>query len=246
MALLSVRHLSLTKEGKTILHDVCLDIEPGYVYAVVGPNGAGKSSLAAVIMGLHGYREIEGEIIFEGERINDLSIDERARRGITLAWQEPARFDGLPVREYLRLSAKGHSDEEAEQALMLVGLDPARYLTRKVDQTLSGGERKRVELAAVVAMRPKLALLDEPDSGVDIDAVERIFDVIRYLKEQGTTVVLVTHSAHVLTHADRAFLMCNGKLLREGTVEEILPYFSSRCYPCNHPNSPVPGEVGSA
>ena len=121
---------------------------------------------------------------------------ERVRRGITLASQEPARFDGLPVREYLRLSAKGHSDEEAEQALMLVGLDPARYLTRKVDQTLSGGERKRVELAAVVAMRPKLALLDEPDSGVDIDAVERIFDVIRYLKDRGPLLVPVNLIAH--------------------------------------------------
>lgn len=246
MALLSIRDLFLTKEGKTILHHVSLNIEAGYVYAVVGPNGAGKSSLAAVIMGLPGYREIEGEILFEGRPITSLSIDERARLGITLAWQEPARFDGLSVREYLTLSAKGHTVEEAAEALSLVGLDPARYLDRKVDQSLSGGERKRVELAAVVAMRPTLALLDEPDSGVDIDAVERIFELIQYLKTQGTTVVLVTHSAQVLRQADRGFLMCNGTVLREGSVEEILPYFSSRCYPCNHPNRPVPGEVGNA
>lgn len=231
------------KGGKSILHDITLDIWDGYVHAVVGPNGAGKSSLAAAIMGLPGFRDITGDILFENRSIVSLSVDARARLGITLAWQEPARFEGIPVFEYIRFSAKRKTKEEVWRALQLLGLEPDRYARRKVDQTLSGGERKRVELAAIAAMEPKLVFLDEPDSGVDIEAVQRIFAMIQALKEKGTTVVLITHSAEVLKQADHAFLLCSGSLMKKGETAKILPYFSGECYPCVHPNAPVLKEV---
>jgi len=243
MAILSLRDVSLVKGGKQILKDITLDVWEGYVHALVGPNGAGKSTLAASIMGIPGYREISGDILFEGTSIKTLRIDERARLGITLAWQEPARFEGIPVFEYIRFSAKRKTAEEVRRALELLGLDPDRCARRKVDTTLSGGERKRIELAAIVAMEPKLVLLDEPDSGVDIEAVDRIFTMIRLLKEKGTTVMLITHSAEVLKQADHAFLLCNGSLVKKGETAKILPYFSGQCYPCVHPNEPVLKEV---
>ncbi len=243
MSILSLKNITLVKGEKTILHDITLDIWEGYVHAVVGPNGAGKSSLAAVIMGLSGFRDITGDILFENRSIVSLSVDARARLGITLAWQEPARFEGISVFEYIRFSAKRKTLEDVRKALQLLGLDPDRYARRKVDQTLSGGERKRVELAAIAAMEPKLVLLDEPDSGVDIEAVERIFAMIQALKEKGTTVVLITHSAEVLKQADHAFLLCNGSLVRKGETARILPYFARECYPCVHPNAPVLKEV---
>lgn len=243
MALLSLENVSLRKGEKRILQDVTLEIWEGYVHAIVGPNGAGKSSLAAVIMGLPGFRDISGDILFEGRSIKSLAVDERARLGITLAWQEPARFEGISVFEYIRFSAKRKTLEEVRNALEQLGLDPDRYIRRKVDATLSGGERKRIELAAIVAMEPRLVLLDEPDSGVDIEAVERIFFMIRSLKEKGTTVVLITHSAEVLKQADHAFLLCNGGLVKKGETSKIFPYFSHQCYPCVHPNEPVLKEV---
>jgi Fe-S cluster assembly ATP-binding protein len=177
MALLEIDHLTLALNGRTILDDLSLQLWGGYVHAIVGPNGAGKSTLASAVMGLEGYRAAEGRIAFDGEAIDRLSVDERARRGITLGWQEPARFEGLTVERFLRSAAGDLDRDVAADVLRRVGLPPG-YLDRAVDKTLSGGERKKVELASIMALRARLVMLDEPDSGIDVESLGRIRDAI--------------------------------------------------------------------
>lgn len=243
MGLLVLENLKLSLGGKPILNNVSIDFWDGHVHAVVGPNGAGKSTLAATIVGLGGYTEIEGDITFDGQSIRDLAIDERARMGITLAWQEPARFEGLRIRDFIKASAHGNG-VDVDAILTQVGLDPADYHNRAVDKTLSGGERKKVELASILAMKPKVALLDEPDSGIDIESIERIFDAVRLLKEQGATVILITHSLAVLNQAEHAFLMCHGSVVDKGSVGKIRHYFEDKCIPCGHKNVPEVYNLG--
>ena len=241
-SILQVQDLTLDLGGKRILDRLSIDIWRGHIHALCGPNGAGKSTLANTVMGLSGYTDFEGDIDFEGESLKGVAVDERARRGITLAWQEPARFEGLSVRRFISAGAKDKGRERAATALESVGLEPARYLGRAVDRTLSGGERKRVELASILAMEPKIVLMDEPDSGIDVEALDQIFETLQVLKKRGCTVVLITHSAVVLKHAEHAFLLCNGRLIDKGPVDKIDPYFENRCLPCDHINEPDSGE----
>lgn len=238
MGVLAIDNLRLSLGDKPILQDLSLDFWEGHVHAVVGPNGAGKSTLASTIMGLAGYEGFEGDILFEGQSIKDLPIDERARKGITLAWQEPARFEGLTVWEFLASAARDKSKENVSRVLEDVGLNPDDYLRRAVDKTLSGGERKKVELASILAMEPRVAILDEPDSGIDIESIERIFEAVKLLKERGTTVILITHSLAVLNQAEHAFLLCKGMMVDKGSVEKIRQYFEGKCMPCDHKNFP--------
>lgn len=238
MAILEVRDVSLQVNSTAILNGLSMEFWEGYVHAVVGPNGAGKSTLANVIMGLPDYRQHTGDILFEGKSIKNLNVDERARLGITLAWQEPARFEGLTVSQFILASAKDKNKNEIDRVLELVGLEPTRYRARAVDKTLSGGERKRIELASILAMKPRLVMLDEPDSGVDIEAIERIFEAIDHLKKDGCTILLITHSPKVLEKADHAFLICSGMLVDKGETAKILEYFSGKCLPCPHKNLP--------
>ncbi|MCB2229596.1 ABC transporter ATP-binding protein [bacterium] len=243
MGRLVLDNLKLSLGGKPILNNVSIDFWDGHVHAVVGPNGAGKSTLAATIVGLGGYTDVDGDITFDGESICSLSVDERARKGITLAWQEPARFEGLTIRDFIKASAHGNG-VDVDAILEQVGLDPGSYRSRAVDKTLSGGERKKVELASILAMKPKVALLDEPDSGIDIESIERIFDAVRLLKEQGATVILITHSLAVLNQAEHAFLMCHGKVVDKGPVAKIRHYFEDKCIPCDHKNTPEVYDLG--
>jgi len=238
MVLLEVTDLSLQVNSTQILNNLSIQFWEGYVHAVVGPNGAGKSTLANVIMGLPDYRRATGDILFEGRSIKTLNVDERARLGITLAWQEPARFEGLTVSRFILASSREKNKDEIDRVLKGVGLEPARYRSRAVDKTLSGGERKRIELASILAMKPRLVMLDEPDSGVDIEAIERIFAAIDHLKKEGTTVLLITHSPKVLEKADHAFLICSGTLVDKGETARIMKYFSGKCLPCPHKNEP--------
>jgi Fe-S cluster assembly ATP-binding protein len=244
MGVLAVEDLTLSFNGKQILNNLSIDFWEGHIHAVVGPNGAGKSTLAAAIMGLKGYAGLDGDIIFEGESIRHLCVDERAQRGITLGWQEPARFEGLTIRDFIRASAKDKSEATTKDSLAKVGLEPDEYLKRAVDKTLSGGERKKVELASILAMRPKVALLDEPDSGIDIESIERIFDAVKLLKEDGTTVILITHSLAVLSKAEHAFLLCRGQLVDKGDIARIRGYFEDHCLECDHKNFPDLSKVG--
>jgi Fe-S cluster assembly ATP-binding protein len=236
MAILEIRNLRLQLDGQKILDNVNIEFWEGHVHAVIGPNGAGKSTLASTIMGLDGYQGYDGDILFNGQSIRGKSVDERARLGITLAWQEPARFEGLSVRDFILCGAREKSGDVVEKVLTDVGLETDRYVTRAVDRTLSGGERKKVELAGILAMRPPIAMLDEPDSGIDIESITRIFEAVYLLKEGGTTVILITHSLAVLERAEHAFLMCNGRVVNKGTVDKIRPYFENKCIPCDHKN----------
>lgn len=236
--LLEVKDLSLSMNGKPILRNINMEIWEGYVHAIVGPNGAGKSTLASTIMGLEGYRNFQGTIHFKGKDITKATIDERARMGITFGWQEPARYEGLLIKDFLKAAAKDKDDDFILKQLDRMGLDPSEYINRAVDKTLSGGERKKVELASILAMDPDLVLLDEPDSGIDVETLDKMFEVIKEQRKKKKTILLITHSLAVLKQADHAFMLCNGEIIKKDVTEKIVPYFENKCIPCKHKNIP--------
>ena len=242
--LLEVENLRLEREGKEILRGVDLRVAPGQVFGLLGRNGSGKSTLAYTLMGCAGYVPSSGRIIFDGQDITRHSVTERARLGLTLAWQEPARFEGLKVRDYLGLGMKEASRERMEEALAAVALSPQVYLDRAVDDTLSGGERKRIELAAVYVMRPRLAVLDEPDSGIDVLSLDEIVRLIRRLAERGTAVLLITHRDEMVPVADLAALMCEGEIVRVGDPQEVRRHYGHRCRPCEVARAVEPARGG--
>jgi Fe-S cluster assembly ATP-binding protein len=243
MGVLELRDVTLDLGGRRILNGLTVDFWEGHVHALIGPNGAGKSTLAGAIMGLPDYRHMSGEILLDGEPIQDLPVDERAKRGVTLAWQEPARFEGLRVDRFILAGARDRSRVTVERVLRRVGLDPEKYAARAVDKTLSGGERKRVELASILAMEPRVVLMDEPDSGIDVEALTRIFDALADFKERGSTVIMITHSQEVLKHAEHAFLLCDGRIIDKGNVGRIDDYFGDKCACCDHTNLPTADEM---
>jgi Fe-S cluster assembly ATP-binding protein len=228
---LKVENLTLERDGRPILQDVSLDVYPGQIHALLGVNGSGKSSLAYALMGCSGYKPDSGHVWLDGEEVTDLPIDERGRRGLTLAWQEPARFEGLPVSDYLSLGATERERDRVEAALHAVNLAPRSYGRRHVDATLSGGERKRVELAAVYALRPRLAILDEPDSGIDALSLDDIRRLLRRMAEGGTAVLLITHREDMAAAADVASIMCLGTIIFTGDPAEAEQFYRNRCQP---------------
>jgi Fe-S cluster assembly ATP-binding protein len=237
--MLEVQNLGLSLNGKLIISDLNLHVSKGEIHGILGENGTGKTTIAYLIMGVNNYTPSAGRIIFEGQDIADLSVSQRAKRGITLAWQEPARIEGLRVRDYLRLSGNNRGIGNIERYLWMVGLEPARYLDRDIDNTLSGGERKRIELASVLAMRPKLAILDEPDSGIDIVALPLILNGIVEMNKQGSSVLLITHNEKVVEIGHRVSVLCAGRILRTGKPEEMSLWFKENCRKCVHINEPV-------
>jgi Fe-S cluster assembly ATP-binding protein len=229
--LLITENVWVQRPGAEVLRGVNLAVRRGEVHALLGLNGSGKTSLALTLMGSDGYEPEQGRIIFDGQDITNLSVTERARMGLTLAWQEPARFEGLPVADYLALGMKKPTREKIEKALTAVELAPMAYMGRTVSDALSGGERKRIELAAVYAMRPRLAILDEPDSGVDVLCIGDIVALIRRMADEGTSVLLITHRDEMAREADTASLMCGGAIVNTGTPAEVREYFAQRCRP---------------
>ncbi|HIJ91232.1 MAG: ABC transporter ATP-binding protein [Desulfobulbaceae bacterium] len=230
MALLEITNLSFQAGTAKLLDGLCLSIEAAEVHALLGTNGTGKSTLAYLIAGCEGYRPTGGTILFDGQSIQTLKIHERAQLGITMAWQEPVRFEGISVAQYLTLKNK---DPEPAPFLEMVGLDPGRYLTRMVDRSLSGGERKRIELASILALRPKLAIFDEPDSGIDMLSINDIINVINACKENGSAVLLITHREEIALIADQASQICRGRIVCSGSPEKVAAYYKSRqCAAC--------------
>ncbi len=229
--LLDVSRLVFDVKGQRILDGLDLRLEAGDIHALLGANGSGKSTLAYVLMGCEGYRPESGRMVFKGEDLRPLPLYERAKRGITLAWQEPARFEGITVREYLTV---GRPEADPVPLLNLVGLAPARYLDRLVDKALSGGERHRIELASVLAVRPSLAILDEPAAGIDMLSIEQIVEVIRTLKRAGASVLLITHQEEIVRSADAASQLCGGRIVCTGSPERVIDQFRGRaCVRCN-------------
>ena len=231
MPLLEINNLTYTAGDKKILDEFSLSIDSSEVHALLGTNGTGKSTLAYVIMGCEGYKPTSGEILFNGKTIDELKIHERAQLGITMAWQEPVRFEGINVRNYLSLKSK---EADPSVYLEMVGLHPELYLHRMVDKSLSGGERKRIELASILALHPKLALLDEPDSGIDMLSTQDIINVINVFKKNGSSVLLITHREEISLIADKASQMCRGKIVCSGNPEKVAEYYKSRkCLVCD-------------
>lgn len=239
MNILEVEELKLTLNGRPVIDGLSLNVKQGEIHGVLGVNGTGKTTLAYLMMGVN-YTPDAGKIIFEGKDITKYTIWQRAKMGITLAWQEPARFEGLSIREYLETSRSMGLDE-VEYCLLRVGLDPQQYLYRAVDVSLSGGERKRVELASVLAMKPKIAILDEPDSGIDIVALPHIMSGIVEMSKQGTSVLLITHSEATVEIATIVSVMCAGKIMNTGGAKEMCHWFKQNCQLCDHINLPVKG-----
>ncbi|MBN1979324.1 MAG: ATP-binding cassette domain-containing protein [Anaerolineae bacterium] len=229
--MLQVDHVWVERPGAEVLRGVNLAVGRGEVHALLGLNGSGKTSLALTLMGAEGYRPYQGRILFDGRDITDLGVTERARLGLTLAWQEPARFEGLPVADYLALGMREPERGRIEAALEAVALAPLAYMGRAVDATLSGGERKRIELAAVYAMQPRLTILDEPDSGIDVLCLADIMTLVRRMADEGMAVLMITHRDEMVGVADAASLMCAGAIISTGTPAEVREYFAQRCRP---------------
>ncbi|MEE9528820.1 MAG: ATP-binding cassette domain-containing protein [Dehalococcoidia bacterium] len=233
--MLEIKHLKLTLNGKPLINELNLEVKEGKIHGLLGVNGAGKTSLANLIMGTS-YPD-EGSIIFEGRDITRFTISQRAKMGITLAWQEPARFEGLSIREYLGLN-RNLSLSEAEKYLWTVGLPPGEYLNRAVDGSLSGGERKRVELASVLAMKPKVAILDEPDSGIDVVSLPHVMNGIVEMGKRGSAVLLITHSEEAVMVAAEVSIICAGKIINAGPPQEMRHWFKNNCQTCPHIGEP--------
>lgn len=219
-----------TEEKTPILAGLSLDISRAEVHALLGTNGTGKSTLAYLVMGCEGYRPSSGDIFLDSVKVNDLPIHERARIGITMAWQEPVRFEGITVKDYLTLR---QTSSDAARILELVGLSSDMYLSRMVDKCLSGGERKRIELASVLALNPRLAILDEPDSGIDMLSIQDVINVINAFRKNGTSVLLITHREEIARIADRASQLCHGKIICSGSPEKVAEHYKlQKCQTC--------------
>jgi Fe-S cluster assembly ATP-binding protein len=234
MALLTLQNIVYTVQAPgpvRILDGLSLDIEPSEVHALLGTNGTGKSTLAFVVMGCDGYAPDAGELLFDGTPLAGRKVHERARLGITMAWQEPVRFEGVTVRDYLSIR---QGDADVDRSLGLAGLNPALYRDRMVDRSLSGGERKRIELASLLALRPRLAILDEPDSGIDMLSTQDIINVIAAFTQGGSAVLLITHREEIAAIAGRASQLCNGRIVCSGTPTKVAEHYKARhCLTCD-------------
>lgn len=234
--ILSIKNIKLKRDGKELLRGVDLEVGECEIHSVIGPNGAGKSTLAYLLMGIGGYSPEEGSVHFNEEDITQFTITQRAKHGITLAWQEPARFEGLTVHDYLSIGAGGTgkvSENTLRHALEMVDLSPDKYLHREVSEALSGGERKRIEMASILTMKPKLAILDEPDSGIDVVSLKEVVALIQDLKKNGSSVLVITHREEIAAASDKASLMCDGMIVKTGSPAEISDFFIKKCKPCD-------------
>ncbi len=234
--MLKLEAISYQRNGKEIIKNVSMQFEDGKTYGIVGNNGVGKSTLGYIIMGLSDYSPKTGTITLDGEDITKLSITDRAKKGITLSWQEPARFEGLTIKQYLSIG--NPTMDDIRSALITVNLDPDKYLGRFVDKKLSGGERKKVELASCLLLKPKYVILDEPDSGIDIMSLDMIINLIKTFKDSGTTVIVITHRKEIARICDYSYLVCGGKVLLEGDSNKIIKYYEEVCDACDHINYP--------
>ncbi|RJQ40032.1 MAG: ATP-binding cassette domain-containing protein [Anaerolineaceae bacterium] len=227
--ILEIKQLTLMRNGKEILKELDLKLFSNQIHTLLGINGSGKSSLAYTLMGLQGYLPINGKIIFQGENVIHKFVNERARLGISLAWQEPVRIEGLPIGKYISLGMQEISREKVNEALEAVALPPKAYALRSLDESLSGGERKRVELAAVYAMQPKVAILDEPDSGIDVLSINDIGNLIQKMAHNGSAVLLITHRDELVQQSDVASLMCLGTIVYTGNPNDAMEFYQTRC-----------------
>ncbi len=228
--MLYVDDLEVEVEGSVILHDVSLRVPEGKVVYLMGPNGAGKSTLIYTVIGWEGYRVRKGDVRLDGESLVEKPPEERARRGVAAALQNPPALEGVRVgllltrlvERYWRVSSL-EAMKLVNNFLSMVGL-PGSILEREFNVGFSGGERKKLEMAKILAMKPRIALLDEPDSGVDVDSLRGIGEAIRYLREEhGTGILVVTHIARLckIVRPDETYVMMNGRIVKRGGPELV-------------------------
>lgn len=230
--MLELRNISFSAETengttKDILKDISLTIDERFV-AITGPNGGGKSTLAKVIAGI--ITPTSGQIILDGEDITGLSITERARRGVSFAFQQPVRFKGITVKDLITLaSGRKIGVSEACQYLSEVGLCARDYINREVNASLSGGELKRIEIATVLARGTKLSLFDEPEAGIDLWSFNNLINVFENMHEKkGGSILIISHQERILNIADKIVVIAGGELSKIGSKDEILPALLGR------------------
>jgi Fe-S cluster assembly ATP-binding protein len=227
---LEIRDLHATVDGKEILRGISLTINKGEVHAIMGPNGSGKSTLAKILAGHPAYEVTKGEVLYEGRNLLELSPDERAREGVFLAFQYPVEVPGVSNAQFLRLAyneKRKHLGEEELDPLEFKDLLAERakivemessFMSRSVNEGFSGGEKKRNEILQMAVLEPKLAVLDETDSGLDIDALRVVADGVNKLRTPDNAVVLVTHYQRLLNYIvpDQVHVLYRGRIVRSG------------------------------
>jgi Fe-S cluster assembly ATP-binding protein len=234
--ILEVRDLHVTVDDKPILRGLDLTVAPGEVHAIMGPNGSGKSTLAAVLAGRDGYEVTSGSVSYEGQDLLELEAEDRAREGVFLAFQYPVEIPGVSNMEFLKASAEAlaeHRGEDAPSAVDFmkaaraacrqVDLDAA-FLKRGVNEGFSGGEKKRNEIMQMLLLEPKLAILDETDSGLDIDALQTVARGVNALRDPARAIIMVTHYQRLLDHVapDHVHVLAHGRIVRSGGPELAL------------------------
>ncbi len=221
--MLELKHLSWSlPDGKEIIKDISVKIPDGKLVVVTGPNGGGKTSLAKLIAGIE--TPTSGSIFVDGEDITALDITERAKRGISFAFQQPVRFKGITVKDILELAA-GHelSHDKICDILGKVGLCTRDYIDREVDTSLSGGEIKRIEIATVLARNTAYSVFDEPEAGIDLWSFTGLIRVFEELRGTAGTQIIISHQERILNIADEIIVLAGGKIKDMGEREKILP-----------------------
>ncbi|MCI6035939.1 MAG: ATP-binding cassette domain-containing protein [Firmicutes bacterium] len=210
------------EDNKEIIRDISLQIEDHFV-AITGPNGGGKSTLAKIIAGI--VKPTSGQILLDGEDITGLNITERANKGISFAFQQPVHFKGLTVRDLITIAAgKKLSVNEICDILSEVGLCAREYIDREINNSLSGGELKRIEIAMITARGTKLSIFDEPEAGIDLwsfNSLIRVFEKMR--DEIQGTILIISHQERILDIAEKIIVIADGQLKKIGTKQEVLP-----------------------
>ena len=208
-------------EDKEILKGINLEFEQGKLYAITGPNGGGKTSLAKVIMGI--YQQSQGRIYLNGEDISDLSITERAHRGIAYAFQAPPRFKGLTIKDVLNIAAPQAESLQQRKYLRDVGLCPEDYLDRDLGPGLSGGEIKRIEMAQLLLRDNSLSIFDEPEAGVDLWTIQKLITLLvsSYRNNPAKTALIITHNEKILPICDEIIVIEDGMVAGRGSASEI-------------------------
>lgn len=221
--MLELKNICYSAEGKQILKNINLTVEDGKFLVITGPNGSGKSTLARLIAGI--VTPDSGQILFQGQDITAWGITERAKAGISFAFQQPVRFKGVTVKDLITLaSGRDLSTAAACQYLSEVGMCAKDYIDREVNASLSGGELKRIEIATVMARKTKLTLFDEPEAGIDLWSFKNLIDVFEKMHEEiNGSIVIISHQERILDIADQIVLLSAGEVKQIGTKEEVLP-----------------------
>ena len=230
--LLQIRNLSAAIEEGELLHNIDLDIRPGETHVLMGPNGAGKSTLGNTIMGSPAYKITGGSILFDGQDITELSADKRAAAGLFMSFQNPLEVPGLSLETFLRSAIRQRTGKpikiltfkrELEKTMKLLQMDES-YAERDLNVGFSGGEKKKAEILQLLMLSPKLAILDETDSGLDVDAVRTVsMGIEEYQKQHNGALLIITHSTRLLEalKVDRAHILVKGRIVHSGGAELV-------------------------